>query len=108
MQQFKHDLVLSARIDWYQMPGLGCFLFVRVSKNYAFLPISHTVNNVGGFTGRNLILAILLSYGLIHCNYSSKVSFSVIFEWRTSLKAYDYSRNCQTLGVSPEKPGIYP
>jgi len=38
-----------------------------------------------------------------HC--SLKVSFSVIFERFTVLETFLYSRKCQTLGVSPAKPG---
>jgi hypothetical protein len=37
-----------------------------------------------------------------------KVSFSVIFERFTVLETFLYSRKCQTLGVSPAKPGVYP
>ena len=33
---------------------------------------------------------------------------SVSFERSTDWEALTYSRNCQTLGVSPAKPGAYP
>jgi hypothetical protein len=44
---------------------------------------------------------------LIYFNYSSKVSYFVIFERFTVLETFVYSRNCQTLGVSTAKPGAY-
>jgi len=47
-------------------------------------------------------------FDITYYNCSSKASSFVIFERFTLLEVFVYSRKCQTLGVSPAKPGAYP